>query len=167
MRHKSRIDITGQRFGRLVVLSYQGLKYGKAHWSCLCDCGATYVACGDGMKSRNTSSCGCFKIDWPTQRFTRHGLSRTPVHRSWQSMKQRCGNPNHPRYEDYGGRGIRVCDRWRDSFDNFVTDMGPKPTPQHSLDRWPDNDGHYEPGNCRWATLNEQRANRRDSRRAA
>lgn len=166
-RHMSRIDRAGQRFGRLAVLGYHDTRNGRARWSCLCDCGAVAIVPGGDLKDGNTTSCGCYKGDWSRQRFTRHGLSRTSIHRCWQSMKDRCENPNNQRYRDYGGRGIRVCDRWRDSFENFLSDMGPKLTPQHSLDRWPNNDGHYEPGNCRWATPMEQRANRRDSQRTS
>jgi hypothetical protein len=91
------------------------------------------------------------------------GRSRTPEYAIWNSMRERCGNPKHKSFADYGGRGIQVCERWH-SFENFITDMGPRPSEQHSLDRYPNNDGNYEPGNCRWATSSEQFNNRRSCR---
>jgi hypothetical protein len=93
-----------------------------------------------------------------------HGLTRTPEYRAWQGMRLRCTDPEHKAYPRYGGRGIKVCDRWLESVENFIADMGPKPTPAHELDRFPNNDGNYEPGNCRWATRSENCRNRRSSR---
>jgi hypothetical protein len=90
-----------------------------------------------------------------------HRLSNTPEYNSWVGMKGRCLNEHGPDFRLYGGRGIAVCERWRDSFEAFYTDMGPRPSPMHSIDRFPNNDGHYEPGNCRWATPREQRLNQR------
>ncbi len=91
-----------------------------------------------------------------------HGLTKTGEYASWYGMHSRCSNPKTDRYKDYGGRGVRVCERWKD-FLTFLADMGPKPSPEHTLDRFPDNDGNYEPGNCRWATPAEQGRNRRDN----
>ena len=101
----------------------------------------------------------------PPKRVTRsHGLSYTPEYRAWQTMRLRCTVPSNPAYKDYGGRGIKVCARWLDSPEAFLADMGPKPSPAHELDRYPNNDGNYEPGNCRWATRSENDRNRRNNR---
>lgn len=96
--------------------------------------------------------------------WSRHGLSYAPEYRAWQTMRLRCTVPTNPAYKDYGGRGIKVCERWLKSPKAFIEDMGPKPSPKHELDRWPNNDGNYEPGNCRWATRSENDRNRRNNR---
>lgn len=94
----------------------------------------------------------------------RHGYSYAPEYRAWQTMRLRCTVPSNPAYADYGGRGIKVCDRWLNSVESFIADMGPKPSPAHELDRYPDNNGNYEPGNCRWATRSDNDRNRRSNR---
>jgi hypothetical protein len=165
-----RIDHTGQRFGRWTVLAFaKSDARGQAHWLCKCDCGEQKVVRGADLRNGSTFSCGCFKTAASILRNIRHGHARhgsiSPEYRSWYALRGRCTNPKNTRYGDWGGRGIRVCDRWR-SFDNFLADMGRKPSPEYSIERR-DNDGHYEPSNCYWATRKEQRANQRPARKAA
>lgn len=152
----------GRRFGRLVVLQRHGKnKFRQITWECLCDCGNTSVVVGSSLRSGNTTSCGCYGKSVSKK----HGRSRdsTPEYRVWACMLSRCRNANDKGYHNYGGRGIRVCERWL-SFGDFLADMGERPSPKHSLDRHPDNNGNYEPGNCRWATKKQQDTNRRTTR---
>lgn len=128
---------------------------------CLCVCGKEFVA--DAWKVNNgwTKSCGCLKSKVVSALRFKHGQSRphTPEYMAWSLMKNRCLNPNDDRYDRYGGRGISVYQEWIDSFESFFSFMGKRPTAKHSLDRYPNNDGNYEPGNVRWATAIEQRRN--------
>jgi hypothetical protein len=154
------IDLTGQRFGRLVVLA-RGANVivcgcSRVTWLCLCDCGKEKPVFGAHLRNGDAKSCACGLLG-----FT-HGKSRTPEYLAWQSLNYRCNNPNNASFPDYGGRGISVCERWSD-FPNFLSDMGTRPSPLHSLDRI-DNDGNYEPSNCRWATAQEQQRNKRISK---
>lgn len=155
------IDLTGQTFGRLSVMcavpSNAKRRRGTS-WLCQCSCpaGNTVVVAGESLKSGFTKSCGCLADE---SRF-KHGMSNSPEFRIWSGMKERCRNPNNPRYKDYGGRGITVCPEWEDSFEQFLVDVGPRPSPEHSLDRL-DNDKSYCPENVRWATPKEQARNRR------
>jgi hypothetical protein len=160
------IDVTGQRFGRLVVVSRANVRKGYAAWNCVCDCGANVVASGSNLRNGQTRSCGCLRRETTASRSLTHGHSvgyaYTGTYSSWCNIKARCLNPQHKNYARYGGRGITVCERWRDSFQSFLEDMGEKPAGAW-VERV-DNERGYEPGNCVWATPREQNNNRRDSR---
>lgn len=158
-------DLAGQVFGRLTVIAPSGKVGAKRQWRCACDCGREAKATTSDLRYGGVASCGCL-LKGETSANFRHGHSArsgpSPTYNSWRSMHERCSNPKSIRFAQYGGRGIRVCDRWQ-SFDAFVTDMGER-TPPLTLDRI-DVDGDYAPENCRWATPVEQRHNRRDSHR--
>jgi len=154
------IDEAGNRYGRLLVIEVGGRRRTVPLWRCLCDCGKEVLSEGAALRSGRHRSCGCLKKDGGKQRLTTHGLGRIPEAAIWNSMKQRCSNPNTLGYANYGARGVKVCERWRESLTNFLEDMGRRPSPLHSVDR-KDNDGDYEPSNCRWATLVEQHSNTR------
>lgn len=147
----AKLELTGQRFGLLTAREYLGGK-----WMCSCDCGSESMVQTDRLRNGNTKSCGCLKRAVLGLSTVKHGKAGTRTHRIWKAMRNRCNNPNGPRYRDYGGRGIAVCERWND-FAKFISDMGEAPEGM-SIDRWPNNDGDYEPSNCRWSTAKQQRA---------
>lgn len=166
-QHYPRTNLVGQRFTRLLVEAFAGRRrFSKPYWLCLCDCGTTTVIAGSSLVRGFTRSCGCLATERKENDARGfqpiHGMTDTPTFKRWSSMLARCYKSSDISYPNYGGRGISVCDRWRTSFQAFYDDMGPAPNGRQ-LDRI-DNDGNYEPGNCRWATLEQQGNNRRTNR---
>lgn len=152
------VSLVGRRFGRWTVLSRAGSNNQcKSRWLCRCDCGVEKVVSRPGLRA-GSRSCGCLTLEI----ITTHGASKSPTFRVWTQMNRRCHGVNPDR--NYHGRGITVCDRWRHSFENFFADMGERPSVSYSLGRI-DNDGNYEPGNCRWETQTQQCNNKRDNHR--
>ena len=156
-------DLSGRNFRRLNVLARAGSsKDGQATWICLCRCGRNTVVTGSNLRSGHTTSCGCRMKELLLATRRIHGGVGTPTYSSWQAMISRCREPKNNRYHLYGGRGIKVCEQWL-KFANFRADMGERPEGK-TLDRI-NVDGHYEPGNCRWATPKEQANSRRPNGR--
>jgi hypothetical protein len=165
---KIQYDLTGQKFARLTVTGRApNNKFNQTAWFCVCDCGTRSVVNAHALRCGKTRSCGCLNREVVgaacKKRNTTHGESKSSEHIAWLAMKERTCNPNFLQYHNYGGRGIRVCERWLNSYENFLADVGRKPTPKHSLDRI-DSNGNYEPGNVRWATRDEQANNRTSNR---
>lgn len=163
------IDLSGQRYGKLVVIERtddRRTEGGQSiiHWTCLCDCGVIKAIRGTSLKIGRTSSCGCLHKELASEARTTHGKSKKRVYRIYHHMKERCYSPKDKRFSDYGGRGIAICREWKDSFESFYSwamDNGYQD--DLSIDRI-DNDGNYEPSNCRWVTSIEQGRNKRTTR---
>lgn len=168
--NKNVSSLIGGKFGRLLVVSDAGRSPNRLKlYLCKCDCGKEVIVRANYLRSGHTKSCGCLQSEKASQAKIKHGQNRrgrvTPEYLCWREMKARCTTTAHPSYHRYGGRGISVCDRWIENFENFYADMGPKPSPNHSIDRYPNNaTGNYEPNNCRWSTDEQQCNNRRSNR---
>lgn len=178
VKHGNFVDLIGMKFNKLRIVEFLGFyprgKSAVSVWKCICDCGKESIGLGFRIKSGTKKSCGCLLGVWLKGRkgmpihpnalaaVTTHneskGKNQTPEYKAWLSMKGRCLYKGTKSYERYGGRGIKVCERWLHSFENFLADMGRKPTKEHSIGRI-ENDGNYEPGNCKWSTKEEQQSN--------
>lgn len=153
-------DITGQTFGRLKVIAPIGRKNGGINWLCFCECGTECEVVLGHLINGRSKSCGCLSRELARDRLITHGMSDTPLYMVWVNMNRRCRDSNATDYEFYGGRGIKVCERWR-SFENFYADMGELPKGK-TIDRI-NNDSDYTPENCKWSTHKQQARNRRSN----
>lgn len=157
-------DLSGQRFGRWRVISYAGSdKKQNARWNCICDCGTERDVARLHLVHGTSKSCGCISREATLARCITHGGTKRPEYRTWHGIKKRCYLPTEPAFKNYGARGIKVAPEWVDSFETFFADMGPRPSPSHSIERL-DNNADYAPGNCVWATDLEQANNTRANR---
>jgi hypothetical protein len=161
------INLVGQKFGRLTVIERaENNKHRHPRWACECACGKHVVVVASSLTNGLSKSCGCLHHESVAARNRKHGHAvkgrSSATYRSWMAMRSRCKYPSQPHYKDYGGRGITTCERW-ETFENFLADMGPRPSSKHSIDRI-NPEGNYEPTNCRWATSREQSNNRRSNR---
>lgn len=158
-----RIDMTGQRFASVVAIApADKCSSGDVRWSFRCDCGSTFTTNGYAVRCGRVISCPACAAERSRLASVKHGETESAEFKIWTGMLTRCFNTHAKAYENYGGRGITVCDRWRNDFPAFLADMGRRPSPRHSVER-KDNDGNYEPNNCVWATREEQGRNKRNN----
>jgi hypothetical protein len=153
--------VAGDVFGKLTVAEFSHRVKDQAYWLCRCECGVEKPVRGGNLQSGNTSSCGCMSSrvihgGRPSEQSEKHGMWNSSEYKIWEGMIARCYHPSNHSYRKYGAKGIRVCQEWRESFVAFYSHVGPRPSLKHTLDRYPNNDGNYEPGNVRWATWREQ-----------
>lgn len=165
----ARSDLVGRTYGRLTVVSYAETRNARAYWECRCECGSTTFVASCNLREtagNPVRSCGCLLRETTAEigrSRRKHGeaAARTVEYRTWRNIQNRCYNPNGKNWKYYGGMGVAVCDEWRGSFEAFLAHVGRRPSSRHSIDRFPDPYGNYEPGNVRWATTIQQRHNRR------
>lgn len=157
----NRIEMVNKKYGKLFVISQseQRDQNGAIMWICICDCGKTKNISGSSLRSGRSKSCGCEQIKSTVAAARKHGYYKSSEYSTWENIKQRCNNKGSQKYSYYGGRGIKLCSEWYD-FENFIKDMGEKPSLHSQIDRI-DNDGDYEPNNCRWVTCSVNRQNSR------
>jgi hypothetical protein len=166
MAKRTMQDLTGERYGRWLVLGFSHKIERNPYWFCRCYCGTKRAICGGNLKNGHSLGCGCTRMANMAASVTKHGAThegkRPPEYTAWMNIRRRCHSPIASDYSRYGGRGISVCDEWIDDFSRFFFDMGPRPSSRHSIERL-DNDAGYSKSNCIWATSQVQANNRRNT----